>query len=125
MANFTDVDYYLGNPNLPKSTSEFEWTPKMLSELKKCKKNILYFAENFFYIVNLDEGRQKIKLRPYQKRVLRSLRDNRFVCLLASRQIGKCQVGSTKINIRNKRTGIIEEITSEQLFNRAKDLASR
>ena len=31
----------------------------------------------------------KIKLHSYQKRILRSLRDNRFVCLLASRQIGK------------------------------------
>jgi len=31
----------------------------------------------------------KIKLHSYQKRILRSLRDSRFVCLLASRQVGK------------------------------------
>ena len=84
-----DKQYYLGNKNLPRSGVEFEWTPKMVNDLKKCKRNILYFAENFFYIVNLDRGKEKIKLFPCQKRVLRGLRDNRFVTLLASRQIGK------------------------------------
>ena len=84
-----DKQYYLGNKNLPRAGVEFEWTPEMINDLKKCKKNILFFAENFFYIVNLDRGKEKIKLFPCQKRVLRGLRDNRFVTLLASRQIGK------------------------------------
>ena len=81
--------YYLGNKQLPTSETKFEYTPEMVSELKKCKKNILYFAENFFYIVNLDRGKEKIGLFSCQKRVLRSLRDNRFVILLSSRQSGK------------------------------------
>jgi len=89
MNNQSDKNYYLGNKKLPKSTAEFDWTPKMVNELKKCKRNILFFAENFFYIVNLDRGKEKIKLFKCQKRVLRSLRDHRFVALLASRQIGK------------------------------------
>nr|MBC8416833.1 hypothetical protein [bacterium] len=82
-------EYYLGNKNLPKPETDFEWTPSMISHLKKSKKNIIHFAENFFHIVNLDHGKQKIKLFSAQKRVLRSLRDNRFVSLLASRQVGK------------------------------------
>jgi len=81
--------YYLGNSNLPTANMEFEWTPKMVRELKKSKQNILYFAENFFYIVNLDKGKMRIPLYASQKRVLRSLRDNRFVACLASRQTGK------------------------------------
>ena len=81
--------FYLGNKNLPRAEMEFEWTPKMMRELKKCKRNILHFAENFFFIVNLDRGKEKIALYKCQKRVLRSLRDNRFICLMASRQIGK------------------------------------
>ena len=81
--------YYLGNSNLPSANMEFEWTPKMVRELKKAKQNILYFAENFFYIVNLDKGKMRIPLYASQKRVLRSLRDNRFVACLASRQTGK------------------------------------
>ena len=86
-----DVDkhFYLGNKKLPRPNAEFEWTPEMVRHLKKAKKNILYFAENFFYIVNLDRGKEKIKMFPCQKRVLRAMRDNRYVTLLASRQIGK------------------------------------
>jgi len=81
--------YYLGNQNLPTSETKFEYTPEMINEIKKCKKNILHFAENYFFIVNLDRGKEKIQLYPCQKRVLRSLRDNRFVILLSSRQSGK------------------------------------
>ena len=81
--------FYLGNKDLPNANMEFEWTPEMVKTLKKAKQNILYFAENFFYIVNLDRGKIKIELYSCQKRVLRSLRDNRFVACLASRQTGK------------------------------------
>ena len=79
----------MGNKNLPTDRAEFEWTPTMVASLKKCKKNLLHFAENFFTIVNLDRGKEKISLFPCQKKVLRSLRDNRFNIVLASRQIGK------------------------------------
>lgn len=80
---------YLGNKNLPTANAEFEWTKEMVTDLKKCKRNLLYFAENFFTIINLDRGREKIKLFQCQKKVLRSLRDNRFNIVLASRQVGK------------------------------------
>ena len=82
-------DLYLGNKNLPTENAEFKWTPKMVSDLKKSRRNILYFAENFFYIVNLDRGKDKIALYKYQKRILRALRDNRFNIVLSSRQSGK------------------------------------
>lgn len=85
--------FYLGNTNLPTPEAKFDYEqhPEWVEDLEKCKKNILYFAENFFYIINLDGDppRQKIKLRSYQKRILRALRDNRFVILLASRQSSK------------------------------------
>ena len=38
--------FYLGNKNLPRSSAEFEWTPQMVAQLKKSRKNILHFAEN-------------------------------------------------------------------------------
>ena len=81
--------YYLGNERLPTTDTKFEYTPEMINELKKCKKNLLHFAENYFFIINLDRGKEKIKLYSCQKRVLRNLRDNRFVILLSSRQSGK------------------------------------
>jgi hypothetical protein len=81
--------YYLGNENLPVKGSQFEYTPDQIKELSKCSKNILHFAENYFYILNIDDGKKKIKLYKAQKRVLRKMMDNRFFILLASRQIGK------------------------------------
>ena len=42
-------EYYLNNPNLPTSTAEYEYTPQMVRDLKKCAQNLLFFAENYFY----------------------------------------------------------------------------
>ena len=39
---------YMNNPDLPNVGAEFEYTPKMIKELKKAQDNLLYFAENFF-----------------------------------------------------------------------------
>ena len=84
-----DRMFYMGNDNLPNKNWQGEYTPAKIKALKKAEKNILYFAENFFFIVNLDAGKEKIKLYPAQKTALRAMRDNRFYILLASRQIGK------------------------------------
>lgn len=82
-------EHYLGNPNLPTINSSFEYTPEMIKELEKCGKDILHFASTYFHIINLDEGRQTIKLHKCQKRALKKMMDNRYFILLASRQIGK------------------------------------
>ena len=83
---------YLGDQNLPTPEATFEYTPEMVKEMKKCKEKIEYFAENYFHIVSLDEGKQKIKLHAPQKRVLKSLDKHRFVILLSSRQAGKTTI---------------------------------
>lgn len=80
--------YYLGNENLPTPKAEFEWDAEMLKHLKKSQQNLLYFAENFFYIIS-EKGRHPITLHSFQKKALRQMRDNRFYILLASRQVGK------------------------------------
>ena len=86
-----EKQFYLGNPTLPTTDAVFDYEahPEWVEDIAKSRKNILYFAENFFYIINLERGKEKIALHSYQKRILRSLRDHRFICLLASRQIGK------------------------------------
>lgn len=81
--------YYLGNKNLPTSSAKHEYDRDKIAELKKAKKNLLYFAENFFFIINADTGREVISLRKYQKRIMRKMRDNRFVIIMSSRQSGK------------------------------------
>ena len=77
MARLNKEKYLNNNENLP-ITTEIEWTPDLISELRKCKEDILYFAENYFYIVNLDEGRQKIKLYDPQKIAIMNIINNRF-----------------------------------------------
>lgn len=91
MSDNNSKQFYLGNKSLPRPDAQFDYAsnPQWIKDIEKCKKNILYFAENFFFIVNLDRGKEKIELYSSQRRILRSLRDNRFVILLASRQIGK------------------------------------
>jgi len=88
-SNNTKSEYYLGNPNLPNKHWKEEYTSDMVRHIKKSKVNLLHFAENFFYIIDPDEGKVVIELFPFQKRMLRTLRDNRNVILLASRQVGK------------------------------------
>ena len=81
--------YYRGSKNVPVAGAQYEFTADMINELSKCKNDVIYFAENFFYIVNLDEGKQKIKLYDAQKNMLLNMVNNRFSVNLASRQSGK------------------------------------
>lgn len=87
--NLQSDQIYLRNKRLPRPDAEFTWTPKMLSEIAKSKDSLRYFAENYFFIITTDEGREKIKLYPKQKRILKSLEKNRFVIVCSSRQAGK------------------------------------
>jgi len=117
MARKPSKEIYMNNPALPTADAKFEWTPEMISEIKKCEGNILHFAENYFYIISLDEGKQKIVLHPYQKRALRMIRDNRFSIMLFSRQTGKCFDANTLCKVRNKKTGEIQELTIKKIFD--------
>jgi len=118
---------YLGNSNIPAPGSRYEYTPEMIAEIKKCKKSLLHFAENHFYIVNVDEGRQQIKLRKYQKRILKTLKNDRFVVLLASRQIGKSSILTIYmlwVALFNDDQNILlvanKEVTAKEIFKRIK-----
>lgn len=84
--------FYMGNPNVPSRGAEFEYTAEMVREIEKCKNDILYFAENFFFILIPGKGKEKIKLYKAQKRILKKMRNDRFFILLASRQVGKSTI---------------------------------
>ena len=81
-------EYYLGDPNLPTQTAEFEYTPEMVREIKRSASDIIYFTK-YFFITTLAEGKQVIKLYKPQKRLIKALAKHRMVITLASRQIGK------------------------------------
>jgi len=81
--------YYRGSTHVPIAGAQYKFTADMVSELRRCKEDIIYFAENFFYIIALDRGKEKIQLYEAQKRVLRSFVADRNVIVCSSRQIGK------------------------------------
>lgn len=82
-------EFVQGNPQLPSRKTKIKYTASMINEIKKSQTNILHFAERYFYIINLDRGREKIKLYPIQKKLLKSMKEyNRFAAC-CSRQSGK------------------------------------
>jgi len=85
-------EMYLGNPNLPSSEARFEYTPEMVMEIEKCKNDMVYFAQNYFYIIEPDLGKMLIPLLPYQLRLLEAFKEHRFNIVLSSRQSGKTTV---------------------------------
>lgn len=66
----------------------------MVQEIQKSRENILHFAENYFFIIAPDTGRQVIELHTFQRKALRMIRDNRFNILLFSRQVGKTTIST-------------------------------
>lgn len=105
--------FYEGNPNLKKGNIVFNYTSHELREIKKCATDIVYFA-NTHCTVMTDHGLKTIKLRPYQEEMLRQFQKERFNVCLASRQIGKCALSSTKIIILTDGKGI--ETTMGRLY---------
>ena len=115
-----------GNDNLKAVGEEQKYTPQEFEEMFKCSTDIEHFAENYCTIVTLDNGKQLIKLREYQKDLLHlltgeSVEDDKYnSIILAPRQSGKCVVGDTVIRVRNKNTKEIMEITIKEFHEMIK-----
>ena len=99
------------------SSEEYE---RRIQEIAKCKKDITYFAEKYYRIVNLDRGLEIIKLYDVQRDFLKFLTTNNKVVCVSGRQQGKCVFKDTKIKIRNKKTGEIQELSIEDFHNKCK-----
>jgi len=87
------MPFYEGKQFLRRGNIVFEYTEEEIAELARCANDIVYFAEKYA-VVMTDNGIQKVKLRDYQKDLLRSFQDNRFNVVLASRQMGKTVTAS-------------------------------
>lgn len=96
-------EYYLNNPNLPKNTTTYTYTPAMIKEIARCKKDIIYFAENHFYIISALSGQKEhITLFEKQKKILKTIQRNKKTLLISSRQWGKCLSPGVPICVRYK-----------------------
>jgi len=91
--------FYQGDVELKNANLTFEYTPEEQEELLKCASDVSYFGDTYCHAMT-DDGVTKIKLRPYQKKMLNAFQDNRYVVMMASRQIGKCFLFNTKITLK-------------------------
>ena len=87
------LPFYEGRQFLRKGNIVFEYTDEEITELARCATDIVYFAEKYA-VVMTDEGIQQVKLRDYQKTMLRNFQNERFNIVLASRQMGKTVTAS-------------------------------
>lgn len=80
--------FYEGKPEWRQGNIVFEYTQHELEEIRKCARDIVYFANTYCYVMT-DDGYQKITLRDYQVDTLRTYQKQRFVIFLSARQTGK------------------------------------
>jgi hypothetical protein len=98
-----------------------EMTPNLIAEFIRCKEDILYFAQKYFFITTIDDGKIIIPLRRYQKKMLKAFFEpsdgKKHTVCVSSRQIGKCFSSDTEIKIRNKKTGEIKTLSVVDFYN--------
>lgn len=58
---------------------------RRLAEIVRCSKDICYFAEKYFKIINLDKGLMTIELYPKQNHLLNFFVNEKRCIVLASR----------------------------------------
>lgn len=80
---------YLGNPNVKRDGVVQQWTQQEIAEYMKCSQDSGYFAKRYCKIISLDEGLVPFTLYPYQEKMFKHFRENRFSIILACRQSGK------------------------------------
>jgi len=100
--------FWDGKPEWRAANIVYEYTPEELSEIEKCARDVIYFANKYVFAMT-DDGIQNIALRDYQEDILREFQENRFCAFVSPRQVGKTIV-----------TGIF--LTWYLLFNADKNL---
>jgi len=84
-----NVAGYLGNPNVKRDGIDQNFTKDEVTEYAKCMQDPAYFARKYIKVISLDKGLVPFDLYPYQEKMFKHFRDNRFSIVLACRQSGK------------------------------------
>jgi len=82
-------DIYLRNKNLKAVGVDVSYTKEQMQEYIKCAQDPEYFIENYVKIINVDDGLVPFKMYDYQKTMVNTFKDNRFVICKLPRQAGK------------------------------------
>ena len=110
MTKKLDEKAYLGNANIKAAGVESEYTKEQIEEYAKCVSDPMYFIENYIKIVSLDEGLVQFEPYSFQKNILESVHNDRFVICKMPRQSGKS-------------TTVISYLLHYVLFNHDKNVA--
>lgn len=84
----TNKESYRDNANLKKIGVKVNYTQEQFDEYVKCSKDVLYFSK-YVKIITLDHGLVNINLYDFQKTMLQTFDENRFVILKCPRQSSK------------------------------------
>lgn len=107
--------FYERDINYRKGELLFEYTDEEISEIKKCAKDVIYFANNYAYTMT-DHGMKQIILRDYQEDILKRYQSNKEVVFMASRQIGKCHFFDSQVVVKNTRNDVVQNIEIYKLY---------
>jgi hypothetical protein len=88
MARHID-DGYKSNPLLRPCNAPMQYTKAQIEEYIRCSEDQEYFILNYVKIINVDKGLIPFEMYPYQKRMVNTFAQNRFVITKMSRQSGK------------------------------------
>ncbi len=83
------AETYLGNPNLKAVGQSAEWTEESIQEYQKCMGDPQHFIENYVKVIHVDRGLIRFDMYPYQKKMIHSFINDRFVICKMPRQTGK------------------------------------
>jgi len=80
---------YQGNRNLKKSNVAIAWSQDQVQEYLKCARDPIYFITTYIKIVNVDLGLIPFGMYDFQKEMVDTAVNNRFVICKMPRQVGK------------------------------------
>lgn len=107
-----------------KSHLKEQFTEAQIKDLIACsdpEDGYLYFARNFYYIQHPTKGKMIFAPFVYQEGLLKSYHNYTFNVNILPRQSGKCLTSTAMINIRNKITGELREITIGDFYDMQKN----
>lgn len=79
---------YRDNPRLKRVGIEYKFTKEQVEEYLKCAADPIYFSK-YISIISLDRGLVPFAMYDFQKDMMRTFNDNRFVIVKCPRQVGK------------------------------------
>ena len=83
------VKSYVNNPLIKASHQTQEFTEEQIQEFVKCANSPEYFIINYIKIVHLERGLVPFEMYDFQKNMVKTFHDNRFVICKVGRQSGK------------------------------------